>query len=318
MINQLIDDDELLGMLRGAGKILIGVSGGADSMALLHVILRNRKKISNDLKVLHVDHQLNPDSKRWVQVVRDYCSINNMPFEAVTVDVASWGNNEEQAARKARYHAFARQDFDTLLLAHHANDQMETFFLKLFRGSGVKGLRCMSRKAPCWFDASKTVMRPLLGARRLDIEEYVRENCIPFVTDPSNSDLRYDRNWIRHELVPILEERNSLADVNILKAAEIQAETYLLMSDLAELDRTACSKPDGNLDWTKVQSLGLARIKNLIMHICASRNLTDVSTHHVEEFSRGLLSANLDSRNELRLRDFKIKKVGKTLVIGHQ
>lgn len=317
-MNDLIDDAELVNMLRDAGKILIGVSGGADSMALLHVILRNRKKISNDINILHVDHQLNPDSKRWVQVVRDYCSVHDMPFKAVSVDVACWGNNEEQAARKARYHAFSQQEFDTLLLAHHANDQMETFFLKLFRGSGVKGLRCMSRKAPCWFDTKKTVMRPLLGVRRSDIEQYVRDNSIPFVTDPSNSDLRYDRNWIRHELIPLLEERNSLADVNILKAAEIQSETYTLISDLAELDRKVCSKPDGNLDWSKVRGLGLARIKNLIMHICASRNLTDVSTHHVEEFARGLIAANLDSRNELRLREFKIKKVGKTLVIDHQ
>jgi tRNA(Ile)-lysidine synthase len=311
----LIDDQELVEMLTGAGRILIGVSGGADSMALLHVILRNRQKINSDFKVLHVNHQLNPQSKHWVRVVRDYCELNHMPFECVQVDVSQWGKNEEQAARKARYHAFTQQDFDTLLLAHHANDQMETFFLKLFRGSGAKGLRCMSKKAPCWFDMTKTVVRPLLSVRRSDIEDYVTANGIPYVTDPSNDDLRYDRNWIRHELIPLLEERNTAADINILRSVEFQAEVYALMSDLGEIDRKTCTRTDGNLDWDKVRQLGLARIKNLVMHICASHNLVDVSTHHVEQFAKGLLSANMDSRNELRLKDFSIKKIGKTLYV---
>ncbi len=305
-------------MLEGSRNVLIGVSGGADSMALLHVILQNREKINSNFKVLHVDHQLKHESKAWVRVVRDYCESHGMPFECVEVDVPAWGNNEEQAARKARYAEFAKQDFDTIMLAHHANDQMETFFLKLFRGSGAKGLRCMSKKSPCWFDMTKNVVRPFLSVKRSEIEHYVEVNGIPYVTDPSNADLRYDRNWIRHELIPLLEERNSAADINILKSVEIQSETYLLIRELAELDRISCSHPDGNLDWTKLKSLGLVRIKNLIMHICSANNLIDVSTHHVEEFSKGLLVANMDSRNELRLRGFNIKKVGKTLFINRQ
>lgn len=318
MMHDLIDDRELVKLLEGSSNVLIGVSGGADSMALLHVILRNREKISSNFKVLHIDHQLKHESKVWVQVVRDYCESNNMPFECVEVDVPAWGNNEEQAARKARYAAFAKQDFDTILLAHHANDQMETFFLKLFRGSGAKGLRCMSKKTPCWFDMSKTVVRPFLGVRRSEIEYYVETHGIPYVTDPSNADTRYDRNWIRHELIPMLEERNNAADINILKTVEIQAEVYGLMSDLAEIDMKTCAKADGDLDWTKVRLLSLARIKNLIMHVCATNNIVDVSTHHIEEFAKGLLVANMDSRNELRLREFTIKKVGKSLFINHQ
>lgn len=312
----LIDDKEIVEMLAGAGRILVGVSGGADSMALLHIILRNRGKIQNDFKVLHVDHQLNAQSKAWVKVVRDYCDLNRVPFESVQVDVSQWGNNEEQAARKARYHEFMKQNFDTLLLAHHANDQIETFFLKLFRGSGAKGLRCMSKKSPCWFDPTRTVMRPLLKVRKSDIEDYVNQHGIPHVTDPSNDDRRYDRNWIRHELVPLLEERNPSSDINIIRAAEFQAEVYSLMSDLAEMDRISCSRPDGNLDWNKVCLLSLARVKNLIMHVCASHNLIDVSTHHVEQFAKGLLAASMDSRNELRLKNFSIKKIGKTLFIN--
>lgn len=318
MSNDLINEKELLDLLGDSRRILIGVSGGADSMALLHIILQNRKKIRSDLKVLHVDHQLTPESKAWVRVVRDYCESNSVDFESIAVTVSDWGNNEEQAARKARYHAFSQQDADTILLAHHANDQMETFFLKLFRGSGAKGLRGMSKRTSCWFDQRKTLIRPLLDVRRMDIERYVENNGIPYVTDPSNADRRYDRNWIRHELIPLIESRGDAATANILKATEIQSETYSLLSDLAEIDQTNCSRSDGNLDWIKVKQLGPIRIKNLIMHICSSRNITNVSTHHVEEFANGLILADMDSRNELRLRDFRIRKVGKTLVMDHQ
>jgi len=311
----LIDEKELVRSLQGKGRLLIGVSGGADSMALLHIILQNRGKLSNEIKVLHVNHQINRESKTWAQLVHDYCTSNQIPVQVVNVDVSVWDNNEEKAARLARYDAFSKQEFDTLLLAHHANDQIETFFLKLFRGSGVKGLRCMAMQSPCWFDQTKLVMRPLLKVKRQQIEEYVEQYQVPYVTDPSNVDRRFDRNWIRHDLVPLIEQRNSKAYDNILHSVEIQTETYELIFELAEIDRQACSTSDGNLDWLKVKSLGLVRIKNLIMHLCAA-NLVDASTRHIEDFAKGLIETDMDGRNEMRLRGFSIRKVGKTLIIG--
>lgn len=307
--------DNLKYLLADSRRVLIGVSGGADSMALLHMIAQERDNLGKDFKVLHVDHRINPDSAAWAKLVSDYCESIDMPCEVFTVDVRLWGNNLEQAARKGRYDAFNRQDCDTIMLAHHADDQVETFLLKLFRGSGPKGLRCMPASSPCWFDASKRVVRPLLDMTKSDLERYADVNGIPHVVDPSNRDNSYDRNWIRNVLVPMIRERNDIADVNIRKSAAIQDEAYGLMSELAEIDRANCQLPNGDLDWTKVRQLSLPRTKNLIMHICNSNNLVDVSTHHIEEFSRGLLAADMDSRNELRLRSFSMRKVGKRLQI---
>lgn len=317
MKQDIIELDHLRDLLVGSRKVLIGVSGGADSMALLHSIVRNRKKLSNDFKVLHVDHQINPESSAWGRIVEDYCQENGMPCEVIRVDLDAWGNNLEQAARKARYDAFAKQDCDAILLAHHANDQVETFFLKLFRGSGVKGLRCMSEVSSCWFDESKKVIRPLLSVSRDVIEGYVAAHGIPFVTDPSNVDLRYDRNWVRHGLIPMLKERNEIIDMNVLRSVSIQNETYGLLSDLAEMDLRTSMRSDGSIDWTKLKNLTLPRLKNVIMHICAKNNLIDVSTHHIEQFAKGLISADVESRNELRLKEFSIQKVGKSLIVNH-
>lgn len=302
-------------LLLDSNRVLIAVSGGADSMALLHMIIQNRSKLRKHFKVLHVNHMLQPESNAWAEVVEDYCRKHDMPCEIAEVDVAKWGNNVEQAARKARYASFSKQDCDTVLLAHHANDQLETFFLKLFRGSGVKGLRCMSVSSPAWFDRSVKLVRPLLNLTRADIERYVEENSVPYVIDPSNLDIRYDRNWIRNRLIPMIQGRNEIADITIMKSIGIQAETYELMTDLARMDLEKCRISDTELDWRKMKVLSLPRLKNLIMHVCNEHNLIDVSANHIEQFATGILDADDDSRNELRLRYFRMHKVGKRILI---
>ena len=302
-------------LFAGSTKVLIGVSGGVDSMVLLHLINKNRDKFTCTFKVLHVNHQINPESAAWANVVQNYCEAIKMPYECVTVDISKWGNNQEQAARRSRYDAFAKQNFDTICLAHHAGDQVETFFLKLFRGSGPKGLRCMSASSPCWFDMSKTVIRPLLDYTKDELTAYANDHDIQYVIDPSNADTSYDRNWIRNCLMPLIQDRNEIADINIRKVAAIQDEAYGLMNDLARIDLEFVTLPSNELDWAKLKTLSLSRVKNLVMYICSERNLVDVSIHHVESFCRGLLAADNDSRNELRLRDFHMRKSGKRIVI---
>jgi tRNA(Ile)-lysidine synthase len=299
----------------GSDESIIGVSGGADSMFLLSMIASNRDKFACNFKVLHVNHQINSESSKWATLVSDYCAKINMSCEVVNIDVSKWGNNTEQAARRGRYDAFSKQPAKNIILGHHADDQVETFFLKIFRGSGPKGLRCMSYDSPCWFDTSKKVIRPLLDMTKIQLEEYVIEHDIPFVVDPSNTDTSYDRNWIRNCLLPFILDRIAIADINIRKVAYIQDEAYSLMTDLAKIDFVNIKLSENELDWRKLKMLSLSRVKNLIMHICTEHNLVDVSIHHVEAFSKGLLAANEDSRNELRLSNFRMHKCGKKIII---
>ena len=173
----------------------------------------------------------------------------------------------------------------------------------------------MTEISPCWFDMTKQVIRPLLEYNKTQLEEYVSKHHVPFVIDPSNADNAYNRNWIRNCLMPTIQGRDEIADINILKVVRIQGEAYELMNDLAELDLKAVSMVNGDLNWSKLRTLGSRRIKNLIMYICTQYNLVDVSIHNVETFSRGLLVADEDSKNELRLRNFRMYKDGKRIVI---
>ena len=315
MKQNLVDIDHLNSLLADSNRILVGVSGGADSMALLHQIVQYRDILHKEFKVLHVDHQISKHSGAWADLVVDYCHQHDVPCEVVKVNLDGLSNNLEQAARNARYAAFTAQACDTILLAHHANDQVETFFLKMFRGSGPKGLSGMQAISPCWFDTTKVVVRPLLDVFRNDIEQYVADNDIPFVTDPSNNDTAFDRNWIRQCVVPMLQERNEIADVNIIKVMKIQEETASLITDLAELDVSRCVNSDGSFDWYKIKTMSAARVKNMFMHLCSQRNSVDIKTKQIEMFVNGLINASLDSKTEMSLEKMRVYKRGKRVFL---
>ena len=284
-------------------------------MALLHQILQYRDILNKDFKVLHVDHQINPNSGTWANVVADYCKMHNIDCNVIKVDIAGYGNNIEQAARNARYAAFTAQPCDTILLAHHANDQVETFFLKMLRGSGPNGLSGMNAVSPCWFDTSKTVVRPLLNVFRQNIEQYVQDHNLPFVTDPSNNDTGFDRNWVRHCVMPMIQQRNEIADVNILKVMKIQEETAELIADLAEIDAGRCINDDGSYDWHKIKSMNVSRVKNMFIYLCSQRNSVDIKTKQIEMFVTGLVNATLDSKNEMSLEKVRVYKRGKRVYL---
>ena len=115
--------------------------------------------------------------------------------------------------------------------------------------------------------------------------------------------------------MPFIQKRNEIADVTILKSISIQSDTYELMCDLGKIDLEKCRISNNELDWRKLRDLSTPRLKNLIMHVCNNNNVIDVSTNHVEKFATGLKTANEDSRNEMRLKYFRMYKVGKRVII---
>lgn len=305
---------ELKTLMAPGNKIILGVSGGVDSMVLLDILHRNRSFLCKDFSVLHVDHQINSESANWANFVQNYCNERDIPCKVVAVDITKHGNNLERAARQARYEAFAAQKSDMIILAHHADDQCETFFLKLFRGSGLKGLRCMNKSSPSWIDNNVTLLRPLLDWSKDRILDYAEHYRVTNIEDSSNRNTTFDRNWIRHDLWPLIINRNEIADINLLRSIALINEGWELTQDLARIDFTACQNLDGSLDWRKVTQLSGPRVKNLILHILDQHGVTGFSTHHVEEFVKSLNAATLDSRNEFKVKDFVIKKHGKKIV----
>ncbi len=227
------------------GRFLLGVSGGADSLALLHILhaLYPRQTL-----IAHLDHSLRPDSADDAEFVRETAVSHHLPFFTQRIDVAvlaqAHGWSVEEAGRNARYtffaHIAAQEGATAVLVAHNADDQAETVLLHLLRGSGLRGLRGIAPVAPLPTAPHLTLLRPLLTVPRSDIEAYCRENGLAPRHDPSNQDTSYVRNEVRHVLLPLLQQtspqiQQHLAQTAVLLAADedyLQAQTAVAWNEL--------------------------------------------------------------------------------------
>ncbi|HEY8419806.1 MAG TPA: tRNA lysidine(34) synthetase TilS [Clostridia bacterium] len=207
--------DVLVESLEGK-KVGVAVSGGMDSMALLHWFINKRQRLNISLVAINFDHGLRKTSRDDSLFVTDYCQKNNIPCLFYKLDLPK-NQNIENAARKARYNIFyelLKKDLDIIATAHHAQDNAETVLLHLFRGCGLKGAGGIRYKTP------EGIIRPLLYTPKEDIERYVKENNIPYVTDETNLKTDYDRNYIRLEVLPKILQRFPFAVKNITEFAK--------------------------------------------------------------------------------------------------
>lgn len=313
---EILDINTVKKLMHRHKECLIGVSGGIDSMVLLHWLARNRYAFPCKIRAMHVNHGINHNSGDWAEYVQKICLDLEIPVEVKNVSLDGLNNNLEYAARQARYKAFCESGADALVLAHHANDQCESFLLKVFRGSGIKGLKAMSSATPCWYNKSVTVIRPLLAVSRPQIEAWASLNSIESVEDPSNSDIRYDRNYIRNKIWPVIKDRFDIADINMTRSIQHLGESWELNNILADIDKRSVTMEDGVLDWQKTRDLGYLRIKNMLLHILDKKSIYGFSIGHIEQFAQGIVDATMDSKNELSLRGFSMNKVGRRIYIN--
>jgi tRNA(Ile)-lysidine synthase len=202
-------------------KVLVALSGGPDSVTLLHLLNQLKDRLSVEVAAVHVNHMLRgEESERDEQFVRELCRSWKVPLfvERVNVPGISRGKNVEAVARRERYRKFKEVleswKGDLVALGHTASDLTETVLLNLTRGTGLKGLRGFLPKRDVF-------IRPLFEIKREEIENYIRENKIPFVVDSSNLETKYERNLLRIEVVPILKRINPSLEDAILRETEI-------------------------------------------------------------------------------------------------
>jgi tRNA(Ile)-lysidine synthase len=243
----------LSALLTPGEPLLVGVSGGADSVALLHSLIQLGSKDSGQgwrLHVCHLNHQLRgADSDADAEFVRQLAQRHGLPFTIEKRDVATLAADRklslEDAARRARHKFLAavaeQTGIKTLALAHTADDQVETFLLKLLRGAGATGLSGMELERQL---GGMRVIRPLLGVRRNEILDYLATEKVSWREDASNADPRFTRNRIRHVLLPLLErEFNPAVRETLLRTVEIlrDEDSYLTHHVSNAVYSPACS-----------------------------------------------------------------------------
>lgn len=287
--------------LQPDAHLWVGLSGGCDSVVLLHVLSHlGLGRVS----AIHVHHGLSDNADAWAEFCAGYCERLVIPLNVrhVTVDTSS-GLGLEAAARAARYAAFAECAGDSLLLAHHRGDQAETVLFNLLRGTGVTGAAGMPVERRF---GSLRLLRPLLDVSRAEIESYASAEGLAWITDESNTDTALTRNFLRHEALTAISQRFPSAEASLAQAASHFAEAASLLDDLAELDWQLVGEGDAAL-MRAVRQLSLPRLKNLLRHRLRRLGWQVPVASRLEEFARQLRSSAPDRHPELVLPDGKMR-----------
>lgn len=280
-----------------AAHLALGLSGGIDSVVLLSVLLELAPTLQFSLRAVHVNHGISPNAGRWAEFCAELCGRSNIPFQQESVDITPYRDlGLEGAARRVRYQAFARVDADFIVLAQHRDDQAETLLLRLLRGAGPRGLASMS-PLRSFSGARARLLRPLLGISRAEIEIYARSRGLEWIEDESNADTHRRRNFLRHEVFPLLERQFPAASATIARAAGHLAETRELLNAMAQTDLESCGGTA--LDIGVLRRLGEARAKNLLRYWCETQSIQPLSAARITELLRQLRESGSDSRVSL-------------------
>ncbi|HEU0189422.1 MAG TPA: tRNA lysidine(34) synthetase TilS [Gallionella sp.] len=313
-------------------SILIGLSGGVDSVVLLYLLHLLAPRFSWQLSALHVHHGISPNADAWVDFCAKLCASRAIPLHIEHVDIAPLrAHGIEAAARKLRHAAFAGQACDFVALAHHADDQAETLLLQLLRGAGVKGAAAMSATrtpSPSMGEGggegerkSPVLLRPMLHCSRREILAYAEAHGLQWIEDESNADDSYPRNFLRHRLMPLLEEKFPAYRDTLARSAQHFAEANVLLDDLARLDaqnplplpsrERAGERGEGHdatLEVSRLQSLSQPRAKNLLRYFLHTCGAPMPQTVQLDNMLQQLCNAREDAAVCIAYSDWEVRR----------
>lgn len=304
--------------------VIAGISGGPDSMALLHILTCLRPVLEFDLAVAHLNHGLRPEAQTEENFVHDYCRNEGIAFYSRQLDVGRLASQQkqsvEEAGRDSRYRYFAELaaelDAARIATAHHQDDNAETVLLNLVRGSGIKGLRGIR-------PLNGMIIRPLLCLTRKDIEEYLEKHSIEYCIDESNYSTDYLRNRIRHQLLPLLKQEynprivdslTQLADIAAAENEAMELQTLRLGKEMIKRN----TAHELVLEDTNILKLHPAYQRRIIRQALFNWqgergwNFTDV------ELVRNLLSKSGSTKRLQLKKGLYVKKVYNQLIFSSQ
>ena len=293
-------------LLPAHSSILIGLSGGVDSVVLLHLLHELSSRFSWQLSALHVHHGISRNADDWAGFCADLCARYPIPLHIERVDIAPLrAQGIEAAARKLRHAAFARQPCDFVALAHHADDQAETLLLQLLRGAGVRGASAM----PQFINRTGSVplVRPLLHCSRDEILAYAAAHQLQWIEDESNADDSYPRNFLRHRVLPLLGEKFPAYRGTLARSARHFAEASMLLDELAQQDAEQAIVGE-TLAVVAMQGLSQPRAKNLLRYFLHGIGAPMPQAVQLDDMLKQLCGAREDAAVRISYGDLEVRR----------
>ncbi len=309
----------------GSLPVLLGYSGGIDSSVLLHLLATLATELPLRLHAVHVHHGLSPNADAWVAACEAQCRSLQIPLQVMRVDLAPHrALGVEGAARAARYAAFATAaqaiGCRLLLLAQHRDDQAETLLTQLLRGAGAAGLAGMPLARRL---GELELLRPLLHTSRADIEAWARRHGLRWIEDESNQDQHRRRNFLRHAVLPRLQQASPAASANIARSAGHLAQAAQLLSVMAREDLQRLAAPASGIDEPPLPAsgaapaqlnipallaLGDARAANALREWCIWRGAPQLPTDRMAELLRQMATPRRDASPLLQLPGWEFRR----------
>ncbi|HSJ96814.1 MAG TPA: tRNA lysidine(34) synthetase TilS, partial [Myxococcota bacterium] len=273
--------------------ICAGFSGGLDSTVLLHLLAGHAEETGRKVTALHVHHGLSPRADQWVRFCERFCANHGVPLSVEYVRVNA-GSPEglEGAARGARYAVFAARPEPYLALAHHLDDQAETVLLQLLRGTGLKGIAAMP-ELRALRGTRVQLFRPLLTHARAALQAYAEAQGLNWIEDESNATLQFDRNFLRHEVAPRLDQRFAGWQESLARFARHAGAASELLEQLATIDGVP-QRPGE--PFALAQELAPERRANALRAFLGRNFVAMPSEARLAEISRQLYEARDDAR----------------------
>ncbi len=289
MLEQVKRTIEEFHMIQPGDKIITGVSGGADSMCLFHVLLTLSEELDIRLHVVHVNHLLRKEAGEEEEYVRTVCIQNGIPYTVFQRDITAYagelGCSLEEAGRVYRYECFeavCRQEKgQRIAVAHHLNDRAETLLFHAVRGTGMRGLGSIPA-------VRGRIIRPLLSVSRQEIEAYLAEKQIRYYQDASNHSLDYTRNILRHQVLPVLEQVNEKALCHMGGLSDLAEEYWSYVEEQAErLEQNAVIRCGDGMELMQTAAEGQPKLllRHLVyrMLVQTAGSARDLAQEHVEQ-----------------------------------
>ena len=278
--------------LPAGASVCAGLSGGLDSMVLLALLHERAAAAPFTLTAVHVHHGLSPNADAWAHFCAEECARRGVMLDIVRValDDAS-GRGLEAEARRARYAVYAARKESVVALAHHLDDQAETVLLQLLRGTGLKGVAAMPRLRA--LNPRVSLYRPLLALPRVELRAMANARGLRWIEDESNASRKQDRNFLRHEVTPLLDARFPAWRRSLARFARHASAAQSLLDERASEDGLLLA-PEAALALDA--TLSPARRANAVRCLLAAHDLAMPSDARLEEIARQLYAARADAR----------------------